>query len=257
MAVISIANAKGGAGKTTASVLLATEFVARDLTTAYLDCDHLKFGSRWLNKAIASNSLEVTDHVLVSNLANHLRGMRNKFHNIIIDLSGASDQLIALAAGLSDIIIVPVQGSAMDGQGAVHVFEIIDFVSQNTNTAVRKAVVLSRTNPLVTTRSLRDVSTMLSARHITMLQTPIYERSAYRDMFGLERNLYALADKSVSNLAKAKDNMRAFTNDVVDIVCPQQADLSSPPYAGICFREDVANTARRRPVMRGALAARG
>ena len=47
MAVISIANAKGGSGKTTAAVLLATEFVQRGARTALLDCDDLKLAAGW------------------------------------------------------------------------------------------------------------------------------------------------------------------------------------------------------------------
>ncbi|MCJ8052422.1 ParA family protein [Shinella curvata] len=215
MAVISVANAKGGSGKTTAAVLLATEFVARGARTALLDCDDLKLAASWARTARLGEGLTLVDTVAVSNLAGYLKALRATHEHIVIDLSGARDALVAFAAGLSDLVLVPVQGCAMDSRGAAHVLELIDLVSANSHKPINRAVVLSRVNPLVTTRALRSVKAVLDGAKIPVIGTPVIERAAFRDMFETGGTLYSIAADRTSNLDKAVLNMRVFADEVL------------------------------------------
>lgn len=215
MAVISVANAKGGSGKTTAAVLLATEFVARGARTALLDCDDLKLAAGWARTARLGEGLTLVDTVAVSNLAGYLKALRATHEHIVIDLSGARDALVAFAAGLSDLVLVPVQGCAMDSRGAAHVLELIDLVSANSHKPINRAVVLSRVNPLVTTRALRSVKAVLDGAKIPVIGTPVIERAAFRDMFETGGTLYSIAADRTSNLDKAVLNMRVFADEVL------------------------------------------
>lgn len=218
MAVISIANAKGGSGKTTAAVLLATELVQRGLRTALLDCDELKLAASWARAARLSEALTLLDNVAVFNLAGHLKTLRSSHDHVIIDLSGARDALVAFAAGLSDLVLVPVQGCAMDSRGAAHVLELIELVSANAHVPIKRAVALSRVNPLVTTRALRNVKAVLDAARIPVVGTPVIERSAFRDMFETGGTLYSMDAGRVSNLGKAILNMQLLADDVLRLV---------------------------------------
>lgn len=218
MAVISVANAKGGSGKTTSAVLLATELVRRGARTALLDCDELKLAASWAKAARLGDRLTLVETVAASNLAVHLKTLRSNHDHIVIDLSGARDALVAFAAGLSDLVLVPVQGCAMDSRGAAHVLELIDLVSANAHLAINRAVVLSRVNPLVTTRALRNVKALLDAARIPVIGTPVIERSAFRDMFETGGTLYSMTSGRVSNLDKAIFNMQALADDVLQLV---------------------------------------
>lgn len=217
MAVISVANAKGGSGKTTTAVLLATEFVQRGARTALLDCDDLKLAADWARCARLGEGLTLVDTVAVSNLAGYLKALRSTHEHIVIDLSGARDSLVAFAVGLSDLVLVPVQGCAMDSRGAAHVLELIELVSANSHKPINRAVVLSRVNPLVTTRALRNVKALLDAAKIPVIGTPIIERAAFRDMFETGGTLYSIAAGRTSNPDKAILNMQAFADEVLRI----------------------------------------
>ena len=217
MAVISIANAKGGSGKTTAAVLLATELAVSGFRTALFDCDDLKLAAVWARASGLGSRLTLVDGVTVANLANNLRAVAGSVDHVIIDLSGARDVLVALTVGLSDLALVPVQGCAMDSRGASQVLELIDFVGANSRMQLNRAVVLSRVNPLVTTRALRSVKALLCAKGIPLIDTPIIERSAYRDMFETGGTLYSASASRISNLDKAQANMRAFVDDVLHL----------------------------------------
>lgn len=218
MAVISVANAKGGSGKTTSAVLLATELVQRGARTALLDCDELKLAASWARAAGLGEGLTLLDTIAVSNFAGHLKTLCASHDHVIVDLSGARDALVAFAAGLSDLVLVPVQGCAMDSRGAAHVLELIDLVSANAHVPIKRAVVLSRVNPLVTTRALRNVKAVLDAAKIPVVGTPVIERSAFRDMFETGGTLYSMNGGRVSNLDKAILNMQVLADEVLRLV---------------------------------------
>lgn len=253
MAIIALANAKGGSGKTTAAVLLAAEYARRGKRVLLLDCDRFSTLGRWCARAGSKESIDVVEGITASNLAEHLRRQRGFYNHTIIDLSGASDILIALASGLSDLVLVPVQGSALDGNGAVHVLKIMDYVMQNTRCRMRHAVLLSRVNPLVTTRSLKKVASMLHERQIPMLETPIVERAAYRDMFEEGRMPFALDPAETSNIDKAAVNMAALVREVKRFIADDEE--AKAPYSGMCFRDQrESNPERRRDFRRYATA---
>lgn len=251
MAIISLANAKGGSGKTTAAVLLAAAYARKGKSVLVLDCDRFSSATGWCSKA--GGGIYALNGITASNLGEHLRRNRGRYKHVIIDLSGASDMLIALASGLSDLVLVPVQGSVLDGQGAAHVLNLIDMVMQNTRCRVRRAVLLSRVNPLVTTRSLRKVQAMLGEKGVAMLSTPIVERSAYRDMFEKGCLIDALDPEKTSNIDKAIANMTALLREVKTFIADDED--AQAPYSGICFGEErAAPQSKRDPYRRYATA---
>ena len=78
------------------------------------------------------------------------------------------------------------------------------------------SVVLTRVNSMVTTRAMQVVKTLLAERRVHVLDTPIIERSAFRDIFDCGGTLYSADPGRVSNLAKARENASAFANEVIE-----------------------------------------
>jgi chromosome partitioning protein len=236
MAVISIANAKGGAGKTTIALLLAMEFVRKGEKVVIFDCDPLAFAAKWHRLHGAVDAISVVTGITFANLGSNLRTQQDQNAHIIIDLSGARDALIALTAGLSDLVLIPVQGCAMDAQGAAHVLDLIGQVETNAHSHINYAVVLTRVSSFVTTRAMRSVKALLASRNIALLDTPVIERSAYRDMFEHGGTLYTIDAAKVSNLAKAQRNMQALALDVEHFLGGRLHPQSSGPFARMCSK---------------------
>ena len=118
MAVITFANTKGGAGKTTAVLLLASELARRGLRVCVIDTDPQRWLSKWRDNADHRIDLTVITYVSITTLQQHVLDNRKKFDHVIVDLPGAQSPLLATAVGLSNHVIIPVQGSTMDAQGA-------------------------------------------------------------------------------------------------------------------------------------------
>ncbi|MCF3639338.1 ParA family protein [Rhizobium sp. TRM95111] len=249
MAVIAVANSKGGSGKTTTAVLLATEFARCGMPTTLLDCDDLKLASAWAKTSGLGGNLSVGDGGTVASLTDHLRRLRHLPGHVIVDLSAARDVLVALAIGLSDLVLVPVQGCAMDSRGALNVLELVDFVGSNARIRVNRAVVLSRVHPFVTTRALLGVKSLLASHGVPVVATPVIERSVYRDMFGTGGTLYDMDGRRVSNLAKAQANMQSFARDVAELVLNGAESAGRAPFARMCY-----DRARREPDLSAASA---
>jgi chromosome partitioning protein len=227
MSVITFANTKGGAGKTTAVLLLATELARRGLRVCVIDTDPQRWISRWRDAADYRVSFTVITYVTATNLQQHVLDSRKAFDHVIIDLPGAQSPLLATAIGLSDHVMIPVQGSTMDAQGGAQVLELLRYLYEKANISIPHSVVLTRVNSLVTTRALQAARQLLASRNVHVLDTPIIERSAFRDMFEFNGYLHMMNPAQVSNLDKAIHNAGCFADEILRLLPASTAKRKS------------------------------
>ncbi len=214
MPVISFANAKGGAGKTTAALLLATEFARQGYRVAILDADPQRWITQWYDITGPMPNLEVISEVSISSLQGHLTSLSSQVEYVIIDLAGARDALVTAAIGLSDHVMIPVQGCAMDARGGAQILDLIGLMEKTGNLKIAHSVVLTRVASMVTTKALLIIKGLLASRGVNVINTPIAERSAFRELFDYGGTLYTMDPQKVSNLEKARENSRAFAAEV-------------------------------------------
>lgn len=231
MSVITFANTKGGAGKTTAVLLLATELARAGHRVTVLDADPQLWISRWYELSGEIQNLSVISHVTMASLEGHIRENRINTDCFIIDLPGTKNPLLTMALGISDHVLIPVQGCAMDARGAAEVQEHIDFLNRKMDKAISHSVVLTRVNAMVATRSLLLVKMLLAERNVSVLNTPIAERAAYRDIFDYGGTLHCLDKGKVSNVDKAQDNARAFATEVLSLLPRRMLRSGAQPRA--------------------------
>lgn len=214
MPVISFANAKGGAGKTTAALLLATELAHQGYRVAILDADPQRWITQWHEVSGYQHNIEVISEVSVASIQGHLREAARTADYTIIDLAGARDAIVTTAIGLSDHVMIPVQGCAMDAKGAAQILDLIKLMESAGRLKIAHSVVLTRVTSMVTTRALLNIKGLLSARGVNVMDTPIVERSAFREIFDCGGTLYSMDAGRISNLDKARENAQAFAGEV-------------------------------------------
>jgi chromosome partitioning protein len=218
MAVITFANTKGGAGKTTAVLLLSSELTRRGFSVCVLDTDPQRWLSRWREAADRRVSFAVRTYVTAATLQQHVLDCSKRFDHVIVDLPGSQSPLLATAVGLSDHVLIPVQGSSMDAQGGAQVLELLRYLHDRASIRIPHSVVLSRVHPLVTTRALLAAKQLLAQRNVRVLDTPIIERSAFRDMFEFPAYLHMMDPAKVSNIDKAIHNAASFADEVLRLL---------------------------------------
>lgn len=228
MPVISFANTKGGAGKTTALLLLATELIRRGNRVCVVDTDPQRWISRWFEGAsIPQHQISLATYVTASTLQKTVEDARAKFDYVLVDLPGSQSPLLATAIGLSNHILIPIQGSSMDAQGGAQVLEILAYLNNRANIVIPHSVVLSRVNSMVTTRAMLAVKGLLAQRSVHVLGTPLIERAAFRDMFDFKTPLHLMDPEKVSNLDKAIANAEVFTHEVLALL---QQSVKKPQH---------------------------
>ncbi|WP_105370094.1 ParA family protein [Neorhizobium huautlense] len=218
MPVISFANAKGGAGKTTAALLLATELAHQGFRVTVIDADPQRWISQWAETSGKVRNIDVISEVTIASLQCHLREMGPQTDYFIIDLAGARDALVTTAIGLSDHVMIPVQGSAMDAKGAAQILDLLSFLKEKANLDIAHSVVLTRVTSMVTTKALLTIKGLLAARGVHVLDTPIGERIAFKELFEIGGTLHTLDPAKVSNVDKAKENARSFAQEVMRLM---------------------------------------
>ena len=218
MPVITFANAKGGAGKTTAALLLASELARQGHRVTILDADPQRWITQWHEISGPQPNIEVISEVTTASLQCHIRECGRYSDYIIIDLAGARDALVSTALGHSDHVMIPVQGCAMDARGAAQILDLIKRMEGATGVKIPHSVVLTRVTSMVTTRALVTIKGILAARGVNVINTPIAERTAFREIFDCGGTLHMMDATKISNLDKARDNARAFAEEVMQLL---------------------------------------
>lgn len=215
MPVITFANTKGGAGKTTAVMLLATELERMGYRVTILDADPQYWINRWSETTGDRTTIKVIPYVTMASIERLITEYKAVSDFILVDLPGARSPLLAKTIGYSDHVLIPIQGCAMDAQGGAHVIELLQYLEEKASIRIPHSVVLTRVNSMVTTRALQVVKQLLAERRVHVLDTPIIERAAFRDIFSSGGTLYTMDPASVTNLYKAQENARAFAEEVL------------------------------------------
>ncbi len=215
MPTIAFANPKGGAGKTTAALLLASELAAKGAKVTIIDADPEKWISQWGALAGRPNNILIIGNATEDTIVDQIDEASRNSQFVVVDLEGTASLMVANTIGMSDLVIIPTQGSAMDAKGGAKTIRLIRNQERMARRRIAHSVLLTRTSAAVTSRSLRNVQEQLAKSGVDVFITPIVERAAFRDIFDFGGTLASLDPRNVSNLEKARENAREFVGEVI------------------------------------------
>lgn len=215
MPVIAFANPKGGAGKTTSALLLASELAARGARVAIIDADPERWISQWGALPGKPASITIIGDVSEDTIVDQIETAAAEAQFVVVDLEGTASLMVASAVGLSDLVIIPTQGASMDAKGAAKTIRLIRNQARLVRRDIPHAVLLTRTSAAVASRALKNVREQLDKAGIDIFETSIVERAAYRDILDYGGLLSDLDPNQVSNVEKALLNAREFAGEVV------------------------------------------
>lgn len=215
MPVISFANPKGGAGKTTTALILATQLAENGASVTIIDADPERWISQWGALAGKPENITIIGGVTEDSIVDQIEEASALSQFVIVDLEGTASLMVANAIGMSDLVLIPTQGSSMDARGGAKTIRLISNQAKMARRAIPHCVVLTRTSAAVRSRALKNVQEQLKANGIEVCRVPIVERAAYRDLFDYGGTLADLDSSQVSNVEKARINARDFAGEVV------------------------------------------
>jgi chromosome partitioning protein len=215
MPVISFANPKGGAGKTTTALILATQLSENGASVSIIDADPERWISQWGDLPGKPANVRVVGGVTEDSIVDLIEDEGKASQFVIVDLEGTASLMVANAIGMSDLVLIPTQGSSMDARGGAKTIRLINNQARMARRTIPHCVVLTRTSAAVRSRTLKNVHEQLTQNGIEVLRTGIVERAAFRDLFDFGGTLSDLDPSQVSNLARAIENAREFAGEVI------------------------------------------
>ena len=170
MTIVALVGNKGGAGKTTLAVNIAS-LLGRSAKTALFDADPQGSSLQWRAIAEDPDGLPVVD--AIGDLRDTLARRGGQFEHVLIDCPPSVDAVQTLEAlCLSDLALVPVQPSPLDLWATVHIDHAIEQTRQ-VNPGLAAYLVINQLEPW--TRLSR-----LVRRGVAELGLPAAERAIRR-----------------------------------------------------------------------------
>lgn len=219
MPTIVFVSPKGGAGKTTSALVLASQ-LARSALVTVIDADPNRPIAAWAKGPNTPDNLKIVADADEENIMEKIEAAAAETPFVIVDLEGTASKIVVMAVSQADFVIVPTQGSQLDAEQAGRAFRVI----QQQEKIVRRtqpsytlpyAVLLTRTNSAIRTRTLSHIQRGLVDAGIPVFDTELNEREAFKAMFSFRQPLEHLSGADVANLDKAIANAEAFAKEVI------------------------------------------
>lgn len=207
--VIAILNQKGGVGKTTLAVHIATALARKSRSVLLLDADPQGSALDWAAARHGEPLFPVVG-LPKSSIHKELPALASNYDVVIIDGPPRVYDVARSAIMASDLVLVPVQPSPYDVWAAK---EIIDLLNEATvyKPSLQKAFVINR--KIVNTAIGRDVAEALSEYPIPVLKTAVCQRVAFAESATQGLTVYELDPDML-----AAQEMNQLASEVEELV---------------------------------------
>jgi chromosome partitioning protein len=215
MPTIVFASPKGGVGKSTSAVVLATELAQRGAAVTVIDADPNHPVSQWAKRPGCPQTLTVIGAVSEETVIDTIEDASAKTAFVVVDLEGTASMTVAYAISRADLVVIPVQGSQLDAAEAAKAIRLIRQQEKAFAREIPYAVLFTRTSTAIRPRTFQHIRSEFADHGVPAFQTQMHERDAFRAIFSFGGTLESLDSTQVSNVAAAVGNARAFAAEVI------------------------------------------
>ena len=190
--IVIIGSNKGGVGKTTTAVNLATALAMKGNDICLVDADPQRSASRWYaEREVAELKPLITLIEKRDNITQTLKTLGEKFDHVIVDVAGRNSRELITGAVVADIIIAPHQCSQLDldtlGELQHQVVRVRDL---NPELKVLAYHTMASTNPSVRETERKEFMEYLAEfPGIEPLKAVGFYRKAYKDSIAFGKSV--------------------------------------------------------------------
>ncbi len=221
MPVIVIASPKGGAGKSTTSILLATELALAGARTVLFDCDPNRSVSIWASRQALPKNIEFINDVGESEIIRSIKQHDTDGKIVIVDLEGVASRLVSRAISQADLVITPMRGTTLDATIGARALALVAEEEEALGRKIRHAVVFTMTRAIRSNQH-KGIEISLKGQGVDVIDPPLMERAAYSALFEFGGNLRNLPPQG---------NMDGAITNAVDFARAVYQRLAEPVEA--------------------------
>lgn len=224
MPTVAFVSPKGGAGKTTASLLLALGLHARGHRVAMIDSDPNKPLVAWAALPGKPERLSVHPAPTLEDIRDALREAQRKQPDwIILDTEGSIRGAMAFTTMRLDLILTPLASSQLEANQAIKAAEMVGQFGRRAGRAIPHRGLLTRLPAAIRPRSVKMVVEQLREHGVELLPIPLVEKEAFRAIFANGGGLDRLDPREVSGIDAAQANADGYVDAVVELVTGRSA----------------------------------
>lgn len=216
MPVISFASSKGGAGKTTSAIVLATE-LAQGIDVIVIDADPAGRLARWAAIRPVDGRIEVVASRGERAIQDEIAAARTRAAFVVIDLEGSASRLTSFAISESDLVVVPTGDEQQDADEAIETLAQVEMEGRARRRAIPAAILFARTNAAVKSKLEKHLNGQLR-RATRVFEVELNRRTAFSSLHNAGGGLRQLDPAEVNGIDKAVANAQAFAAEVVDML---------------------------------------
>jgi chromosome partitioning protein len=218
MPTIVFASPKGGVGKSTAAVLLATELAAHGGAVTMIDADPNRPLTQWANLPGKPAKLSVIATTSEESIIDLIEKAAVQTSFVIVDLEGTASMMVGYAMSRADLVIIPAQGSHLDATEAVKAIKLVKSQEKAFKRKIPFAILFTRTSAAIRPRTLQSIEGQFAENKIPIFNVQINERDAYKALFAFGGTLTGLDASQVSNIPAAILNSKIFAAEVIELL---------------------------------------
>jgi len=230
MRVIAFISPKGGAGKTTAALVLGLGLVEQGWRVAMIDSDPNKPLVQWAALPGRPDRLTVHPAPTPQDIRDAQRDAgRCDPDWVILDTEGSARGALAFMTLLPDLVVTPLAGSQLDVVQAIKAAEMVQDFGKRGGRPMPHRCLLTRIPAAIRSRSLQAVLSQLHAAGIELLPTALLEKEAYRALFWIGGGFRSLETDGVGGVASARRNAAEYVAAVLSEVgrrAPADAEMA-------------------------------
>lgn len=217
MPVIAVANPKGGAGKSTTALVLGTTLAGNGAKTAVIDCDPNRPIVTW-SRGGSRNPLQVIGDVTEQKIIDVIDEEMSTRQFVIVDLEGTASRMVSRAITRSDLVLIPMQASAVDAAQAARAVSLVREEEQVVRRIIPFRVLFTRTSPQIPTKNEKLIVEELANSGIPCFRSHLNQRTAFQSMFTYKLALDELDPTLVNGLEAAIANAYRLAEEVVQMI---------------------------------------
>jgi chromosome partitioning protein len=187
------------------------------VTVSLVDCDPNRPILAW-SKGGSKSQIKVLGEVTETEIVNVIDAERTSRQFVIVDLEGTASRMVSRAMTRSDLVLIPMQASAVDAAQAARAVGLVREEEQVMRREIPFRVLLTRTSPQIPTKNEKLIIDELRAAGVPMLKNHLNQRTAFQSMFTYKRSLDELDPALVNGLDQAKANAYRLSEEVIDLV---------------------------------------
>lgn len=221
MPTITITSSKGGCGKTTLSVLLATE-LARFGSVALLDTDPAQRAVKWHAKGDLDNPATTgeTDFKAAVKL---LRDLSERYDYVIVDTEGVESRLNAAMIRMADLAIIPCRDRQQDAEDTVEVVEEIEAIGLSDNRDIDYRIVMNLNAKSEVGRDKLSIALEKNIREsYPTFQTRLHDRVPFHAVFNKGCGLAHLDTSVFSGVPEGTAEMFDLVTEIADLLASEE-----------------------------------